>query len=677
MDLHSIVSSVTSAIKPLVSATYQASTGYTGTTSGDRIPTYAPAVPIVLDVQPLSDKDLRQMNSLNVGGIQRKIYLSGSAYSVVRSSGLGGDLFTFDDHLWLVTQPLEQFDSWGSFAVTQQSNDPAGGESGGGSGTPFYAVVVSPAEYTQPIFDANGLQNAPITFSVKLTPFAGYILGEHVINITFPLFDATSSWGTFGVKVNGVALTVAASSTKFMLSNAPADFVIEFSSQAYADWFANTWSAGVQVVANDGTSDVLSNVFYLNLPELAPYIDVQPVTQAVADGTPVTFTVHATGIPTPIYQWFKNGKAIPGATSATYSIAAAHTTDDGYYSAQASNFISTAKSASASLAVTPPAVGFLLVAGQGVYGTAQGAFTLYDIAGNMVVDFLSSKIYQGFPPDVPPIDGDFNTATVGSAQGMVMDPATKAIYFIDASQSSTSLRKLVFTTPTTGSITTVYNYDYFTELGRPLTGVTLLDSFLYSGEGTDGSGNLWKNPADGSDITGVSFQITGDFFGLSTEGSNVYVAAWSNHNVERVTPTGTVTVLSADATLLQVMALAYDGSGSLYAASSIHDPEGGYTPWYGISKINVSTGATTVFVPYDGTQPAQPGTFQDGITNGGQVISFMDGHLYLTASNAGPMYVNKYSTADGSLAGSILLKPASDPYSNHSPVNILAVPSVT
>ena len=40
---------------------------------------------------------------------------------------------------------------------------------------------------------------------------------------------------------------------------------------------------------------------------------------AVCSGTNVIFTANATGFSNPYYQWYKNGTAISGATSSTYS----------------------------------------------------------------------------------------------------------------------------------------------------------------------------------------------------------------------------------------------------------------------------------------------------------------------------------------------------------------------
>lgn len=61
----------------------------------------------------------------------------------------------------------------------------------------------------------------------------------------------------------------------------------------------------------------------------APVITTQPQAQNITTGSMATFTVTATGSALLNYQWSKNGTAIAGATSATYTTPAAALTDSG------------------------------------------------------------------------------------------------------------------------------------------------------------------------------------------------------------------------------------------------------------------------------------------------------------------------------------------------------------
>src|SRR5437016_11102950 len=61
----------------------------------------------------------------------------------------------------------------------------------------------------------------------------------------------------------------------------------------------------------------------------APSITAQPAGQTVTVGQTATFTVAATGTAPLSYQWRKNGVAIAGMTSSSYTIPAATTADNG------------------------------------------------------------------------------------------------------------------------------------------------------------------------------------------------------------------------------------------------------------------------------------------------------------------------------------------------------------
>lgn len=71
-------------------------------------------------------------------------------------------------------------------------------------------------------------------------------------------------------------------------------------------------------------------------------------------GSSVSFSVTASGSPSPTYQWLKNGIAIVGATSSGYSIASLTTSDAGNYSVRASNNYGSVLSSPITLNVSTP-----------------------------------------------------------------------------------------------------------------------------------------------------------------------------------------------------------------------------------------------------------------------------------------------------------------------------------
>jgi Immunoglobulin domain len=85
---------------------------------------------------------------------------------------------------------------------------------------------------------------------------------------------------------------------------------------------------------------------------VAPAITTQPVSQTVTAGQSATFSVTATGSPTPTYQWTKNGASLAGATSASYKTPATSAIDSGtQFRVVVSNSAGNATSSAATLTV--------------------------------------------------------------------------------------------------------------------------------------------------------------------------------------------------------------------------------------------------------------------------------------------------------------------------------------
>ena len=88
-----------------------------------------------------------------------------------------------------------------------------------------------------------------------------------------------------------------------------------------------------------------------------PSITTQPLSQTVSPGQALTLSVEAIGTAPLTYQWFKDGSAIPNATSATFSIASVSESDAGSYRVSVSNAAGSVTSQPAEVLVNePPAI---------------------------------------------------------------------------------------------------------------------------------------------------------------------------------------------------------------------------------------------------------------------------------------------------------------------------------
>jgi hypothetical protein len=88
-----------------------------------------------------------------------------------------------------------------------------------------------------------------------------------------------------------------------------------------------------------------------------PQITTQPTNQTVLLNASVTFAVSASSQTTVYYQWLFNGWTIPGATSSSYTMAHAQSTDQGTYSVRLVNAGGWALSSNATLTILiPPSV---------------------------------------------------------------------------------------------------------------------------------------------------------------------------------------------------------------------------------------------------------------------------------------------------------------------------------
>ncbi|SEK99919.1 Immunoglobulin I-set domain-containing protein [Roseateles sp. YR242] len=154
-------------------------------------------------------------------------------------------------------------------------------------------------------------------------------------------------------------------------------------SASYAISAVATGDAGsYDVVVSNSIGSTTSSTATLTVTTAAgvtaPAITTPPTSQAVATGGSITLTVVASGSTPLTYQWAKDGTAISGATSDSYTISAATSSDAGSYTVTVSNAAGTATSSEATITVSTSSGSSALAAtvttaAQSFYGTLSSS----------------------------------------------------------------------------------------------------------------------------------------------------------------------------------------------------------------------------------------------------------------------------------------------------------------
>jgi hypothetical protein len=211
--------------------------------------------------------------------------------------------------------------------------------------TPANTNTDNGASFTVTVSDAAGsAASSAATLAVTAAPVAPSITGQ-------PLSKSVTAGqtATFAVTATGTA-TLAYQWKK----NGAA--ISGATSASYTTPAASSSDSGASFIAtvSNSTGSVTSSAATLTVTtaSLAPSITGQPVSKSITAGQTATFAVTATGTATLTYQWKKNGAAISGATSASYTTPAASASDNGArFTATVTNSTGSATSNAATLTV--------------------------------------------------------------------------------------------------------------------------------------------------------------------------------------------------------------------------------------------------------------------------------------------------------------------------------------
>ena len=207
-----------------------------------------------------------------------------------------------------------------------------------------------------------------------------------------------------------------------------------------------------------------------------PAITTQPSSQTVSSGANVTFSVVATGSPTPTYQWKKDGIDIPGATLPSCPLQNVQAGDAGSYTVVVTNSAGTVTSSAATLTVNSDVAPAITEQPQSQTVMA-GAVTSF----NVTATGTPAPTYQW------------------EKDGVVISGATSSTYLISSAQVANDGVYTVVVSSSAGSVTS--------------SGATLTVSTVLQAENATLSGAVVSAGQSGYTGTGFADYIhaTGDY----------------------------------------------------------------------------------------------------------------------------------------------------------------------
>ncbi len=167
--------------------------------------------------------------------------------------------------------------------------------------------------------------------------------------------------------------------------------------------------------------------------QVAPTVITQPESITAYLGEPATLTTKIDGTPTPTLQWLKSGTAVPGATNASFTIAAAALSDSTVYHLVAVNTAGSVTTQGAAIYVTkrPQTLSFttsatIVSSGSGVVLTATSSSNLpvtFTILSGSAT--LAGNLLTGAGGNVIVRASQAGTTTIAAA-----DPIERTITFV-------------------------------------------------------------------------------------------------------------------------------------------------------------------------------------------------------------------------------------------------------
>ena len=152
-------------------------------------------------------------------------------------------------------------------------------------------------------------------------------------------------------------------------------------------------------------SDGLPMGAALHLPGVRPEIISQPESVSAPAGTTLALAVRNTGLPTPSYQWSRNGTEVPGATGHQLRLVV-NDGNVGSYSVRISNSVGTVFSDSASVSIGAPSASLAAASQRSEPTTTTSTPPLFSAVATPVVESIAvepAPVETVAQPALPPV----------------------------------------------------------------------------------------------------------------------------------------------------------------------------------------------------------------------------------------------------------------------------------
>jgi hypothetical protein len=325
-----------------------------------------------------------------------------------------------------------------------------------------------------------------------------------------------------------------------------------------------------------------------------PTITQQPADLTVTAGQPASFTVAATGTGPLSYQWQRDGVAIPGATSATYTIAQTVILDsDAVFGAVVTNLVGSATSNNATLTVNASAPVLTITPQPADTSVTAGTAASFTVGGSCSSGTLQIQWQRSADSGVTWTDIATATATTYSLNTVIGDNGAQFranLACSGQSQATSSVAMLTVTSP--GAVTLSAANIIGLRAQAPIGLVSAIDQAADGSYLFYGGLYVWRLAADLqsiSNVAGNGFPATVDGAGAAASFNGVRGMthdaagnAWitDNSRIRRIAPDGTVTTVAggagggfADGTGTAALfslpgGIAYGPDGDLYVSDS-------------------------------------------------------------------------------------------------------------